>query len=85
MWSVDHCHMDHKAPHEEECDVEVERSLCDFSPRKPYCLDIVWNFQLRTYLKKMRGMGNEEGAESLKMRWCSSPVCVQRLCYDCIG
>lgn len=36
MLSVDHCHMDHTALHEEECSVEVESNLCDFSPWKPY-------------------------------------------------
>lgn len=62
MLNVDH--MVYKALHENDCDVEIERSLCDFSPRKPYNYASFGTFN---YIpeKKKRRMGKEEGAGSI--------------------
>lgn len=57
------CHTVYKALHENDYNVEIERSLCDFFPQETI---IMHHLELSIiYLKKMRRMGKEEGAGSL--------------------
>lgn len=71
--------MVYKALHENECSVEVERSLCDFAPGKPYNCALFGTFKYRP--EKIERDGEKRGSRILKTCVGAVVLCV---CDDCI-
>lgn len=72
----------YKTLHENECDVEAERSLCVFAPRKPYSYALFETF--KCIPEKIERGRKKEGALSLKYMVVQlSCVCVMTVYESC--
>ena len=71
--------MIYKAVHENECNVEVERRLCAFAPKKSYSYALFGTFK---YIpEKIERDGKIRGSRILKT--CAAPVLLC-MCNDCV-
>lgn len=64
-------HMVYKALHENDCNVETERSLCDFSPRKPYNCALFGTFN---YIPEKKNEKNGKRKGSWILNTCVGTV-----------